>query len=339
MATVSPSPTAGTKPSTIRLGLGMHSFGEHWRLAKERPSAVKFHDAPSFLDYARRLGASGVQVFIGIPEKEVLKRLRTTQETEGLYLEAQTSLPRDQSDTDRFRKELAAAAEAGANIVRVALLSGRRYENFKSAEDFRVFAAHSWTSLTLAEPEARRAKVKIAVENHKDWLAQELVALMRRLESEHVGVCVDTGNNLALLEDPDAVIAELAPYAASSHLKDMGLIPCSEGFLLSEVPFGDGCLDLAKFVRQLLKANPALRFNIEMITRDPLKVPCLDPGYWPTFERRPASDLARSLRHVREHASPKALPATAGASVEERLRLEELHVKRCLEAGRSLVVF
>ena len=50
--------------------------------------------------------------------------------------------------------------------MRVALLSGRRYENFKSAEDFQVFAAHSWTSLTLAEPipkESESAKIK------RDW--------------------------------------------------------------------------------------------------------------------------------------------------------------------------
>jgi len=59
-----------------------------------------------------------------------------------------------------------------------------------------------------------------------------------------------------------------------------------EGFLLSEVPLGEGFLDLKKMVAILQKANPTIQFNLEMITRDTLKIPCLTPKYWATMETR-----------------------------------------------------
>ena len=45
-----------------------------------------------------------------------------------------------------------------------------------------------------------------------------------------------------------------------------------------------------------------------MITRDPLRVPCLGTKYWTTFESLPARELARSLAMVRDKAWKKPLP-------------------------------
>ena len=50
------------------------------------------------------------------------------------------------------------------------------------------------------------------------------------------GGCVDTGNNISLLDDPMELIEGLAPYAISTHIKDMGVEPWKDGFLLSELP-------------------------------------------------------------------------------------------------------
>lgn len=326
------SPTSISKP--VSLGLGMHSYGEHWRAARERHPKSKFHDALSFLEHAEQLGADGVQVSLGLPESGTIRALRQKQERRGLYLEAQTSLPADESDRPRFRRELDAAVACGATVVRSALLSGRRYETFKSGEEFRAFHSKSWASLQLAEREARAAGIRLAVENHKDFLAWELVEFMSKLSSEFVGVCVDCGNNIALLEDPYEVVAALAPYAASVHFKDMGVAPSTEGFLLSEVPFGSGLLDLRRMGGMLLQANPALRFNIEMITRNPLSIPCLRQNYWATFTGRHASELARSLAGIRQFAKDDPLPSIEGKSLEERLEFEARNVRLCLAEGR-----
>ncbi len=103
------------------------------------------------------------------------------------------------------------------------MLSGRCYETFDSLEKFEEFAERSWRSLVLAEPLLKKHELKLAVENHKDWLVPELVAMLKRIGSEHVGVCIDTGNSIARLEDPMAVVEAYAPYAVSTHLKDMGV--------------------------------------------------------------------------------------------------------------------
>src|SRR5262249_61732318 len=102
----------------------------------------------------------------------------------------------------RLDRELKAAKWLGAGVRRRVCLSGRRYETFATTEQFRRFARQARESLWLAEPVAARHGVRLAVENHKDWRIDELVALVKELKSEHVGVCVDTGNSIALLEDP-----------------------------------------------------------------------------------------------------------------------------------------
>ena len=74
----------------------------------------------------------------------------------------------------------------------------------------------------------------------------------------------------------------------SVHLKDMAVQPDADGFLLSEVPLGTGMLDLPPASSpRCARRNPAIVFNLEMATRDPLKIPCLTDGYWVTFPRTP----------------------------------------------------
>src|SRR5262249_301320 len=153
---------------------------------------------------------------------------------------------------------------------------------------------------------------------------------LERLKSEHVGVCVDTGNNIALLEDPIDVVRTLAPWAYSVHLKDMAVEEYEEGFLLSEVPFGEGVLNVRAVGALLRAAAAGARVKVEMIPRDPLRVPCLTPKYWGTFEDLPGRHLAETLAWVRRNKSPQPLPRVSGLPQEQRLALEEKNVRQCL---------
>ena len=54
-----------------------------------------------------------------------------------MYLEGITNLPRDGNDVARFSTQLQCAKEAGAAVVRTVCLSGRRYETFTTAEQYR----------------------------------------------------------------------------------------------------------------------------------------------------------------------------------------------------------
>jgi sugar phosphate isomerase/epimerase len=163
---------------------------------------------------------------------------------------------------------------------------------------------------------------------------EDMTEILRRISSEAVGVCVDTGNSIALLEDPMEVVEAYAKHAMSVHLKDMGVRPSETGFLLSEVPLGEGFLDLAAIVRRLRQANPAIAFSLEMITRDPLVIPVLTDKYWITMRGVPARDLARTTAMVRRHASAK-LPGIKGLDTAASLALEEEHVRRSLAFAKA----
>jgi sugar phosphate isomerase/epimerase len=206
---------------------------------------------------------------------------------------------------------------------------------FDSAKAFEKFARESRESLVLAEPVVARHKMRLAVENHKDWRIDEHVDLIRRLSSEHVGICVDTGNSIALLEDPYRVIDEYAPHAFTVHLKDMAVAEYDQGFLLAEVPLGSGFLDLGRMIATLRRAQRGIHFSLEMITRDPLKIPCLTDKYWATFQTVPGEALTCTLALVRRHAAKQPLAKISQLTIAERLAIEEENNRKCLAFARA----
>jgi 3-oxoisoapionate decarboxylase len=320
--------------SRNRLGVCTYSYGIHWGAARDNHPRTPFKDPFSFLEYCHQLGAGGVQVALGRPSTEDAGKLRARAESLGVYVEAIVSLPRQSADVEHFESELRTAKECGANVIRSAL-DGRRYETIDSADAFRQFTERSRQSLALAEPVLRKHHIRLGVENHKDWRVPELLDLVKRISSEHVGICVDTGNSIALLEDPMAVVEAYAPWAVTTHLKDMAVAEYADGFLLAEVPLGTGFLDLPKIIGALVKAVPKVRFNLEMITRDPLKVPCLTPKYWATLDMVPGSQLARALTLVRVNSPKLPLPGVTGQTLDEKLRFEDDNVRKCFRFARS----
>jgi 3-oxoisoapionate decarboxylase len=317
------------------LGLVIHSFMVRTAADRDRPAGERFSEPTRFLEHARSLGARGVQVGLGIRDEPGARALRDRAEAASMYLEGIIALPRNEGDVDRFEAEVRTAKHSGARVVRTVMLSGRRYETFSTADAFRRFAASSEHSLKLAAPVVARNDVLLAVENHKDWRADELLSILKRAGNDHVGVCLDTGNSIALIEDAMDVIDALAPRSFTTHFKDMGLDEYRDGFLLSEVPLGTGILDLPRAIRTLRSARPEIRINIEMITRDPLRVPCLTPKYWTTFPELPGRHLARALANVREHHPSQPLPRISHLPRAEQLRAEDENVGRCLAFARE----
>ena len=215
------------------------------------------------------------------------------------------------------------------------LLGGRRYETFKTLAEFRAFKEQAWRRLTIVEPIVARHDLRLAVENHKDFHADEQVEMLQRLSSANVGACFDTGNNLALLETPNETVRLLAPWAISCHLKDMAVERADDGFLLAEVPLGQGILDLPAIVRTLRAARPELRFSLEMITRDPLRIPHLTAGYWETLFETPISRTRPAVEFVRSRFATSPLPRVSGLSAAEQLAAEEANVITSLTYARE----
>jgi hypothetical protein len=91
---------------------------------------------------------------------------------------------------------------------------------------------------------------------------------------------------------------------------------------------GTGILDMKRVISTIRNARPKTNLVLEMITRNPLAVPCLTDKYFATFPDRKGILLARTLRMVRD--KKQKLPTLDGLDRDAQLKVEEDNVKRCL---------
>ena len=322
-----------------KLGLSIASYRRSDRFYSDQFPAWK--NALDVLDHCQSLGAGCLQIGVRGWTRDFAGKVREKRESLGIALEGQIGLPRSEDQLAAFEASVQRAKEAGASVLRAVCLGGRRYETFKSIASWQAFQKDSLAALERAEPVMRRHRVRLAVENHKDWRTAEQLNWLEHLSSEYVGVCFDFGNNLSLLEDPHQQLESLAPYVMTTHLKDMGLAPYESGFLLSEVPLGQGILNLNALCDRCLQSSPHIQFNLEMITRDPLKVPVLESDFWITMEELPARDLAWVWKQVQQKGqdAAAALPSVSQKTDPERLAYEEANVRACFQYARQSMGF
>ena len=109
-----------------------------------------------------------------------------------------------------------------------------------------------------AVPLAEDFQIKMAVENHIDFTADEILQLIENVDSEYFGINFDTGNFLRLLDDPIAGMEKLAPYTYATHVKD--LMPDktakpTDWHFFAGVPVGMGLIDNEKLAQLLHQAG------------------------------------------------------------------------------------
>ncbi|MGB9609730.1 MAG: sugar phosphate isomerase/epimerase family protein [Bryobacteraceae bacterium] len=313
-----------TPAERTTLGLTPDSF------AVRRPQRT----ALEFLELARARGFGGVQATLPADAgPDYLKNVRDFCERSGMYWELLAPLPED--DPAPFERAVRAAKEAGALCIRSVCLTGRRYETFRTMEEWKEFVRRSHRRLALAVPLAEKHRLPLGIENHKDFTAREMPEIFRKYSSEYFGACIDFGNNLALLDEPMELIEALAPWVVNTHLKDMAVQEYADGFLLSEVALGQGIVDLRRAIAVLRSKRPSVRFTMDMLVRDPLNIPCLTEQYWVTFEQPDARRLARILRLVRAHPPRGPLPRVTGLSRAEALALEDHILDECRHYARA----
>jgi sugar phosphate isomerase/epimerase len=321
--------TASLIPRRTSLGIDDFSYNIRSRAERAGYTPKVTHDPLTFLKYCHSIGAGGLQCVIGRRDETYIKELRAYVEANDLFIEDSVWLG-GKVDLERFEAGVASVKAVGARAIR-GFCGGRRYEQFDKREQFDEFANRSWKAIESVAPIVEKYRIPLAIENHKDWLIPHMLKMLKRIDSEYVGVCIDTGNSFSLLEDPMDLVEAYAPWAHSVHLKDMAVCEYEDGFLLADVVLGEGTLDLPRIVEIIRKARPGIEFNVEMSTRNPLKVPCLGEKYWATLGDVPGVNLARAMRYVRDHASDKdVLPNIDNLSVNEQVKLEDQNVRKCL---------
>jgi sugar phosphate isomerase/epimerase len=329
--------TAQTSPASSeynRMGATLTAFILQFMAAREGKKPF------DMVEHCHGMGLAGVETNPPSMDPQEIKKFRQQLENYNMHLICNLRLPKEKSDIADFEAQVKTYKEAGTSAFRAAM-TGRRYEDFDTFEPFKQLFEQCKKSAELAEPVLRKYSLKVGIENHKGWRSGEQAEWLKRLGSEWVGVCLDFGNNISLCEDPLDTARTLAPYACCAHIKDMAVQEYEDGFLLSEVPFGEGIVDLKQIVQMLRKKDPGIIINLEMITRDPLKVPVFTDKYWVTFDDSysplPGRDLAKVLKMIKNNPPQKPLPRTTGLSTEEQVRLEDEYNRKCISYARQFL--
>ena len=292
----------------------------------------------NILEHCRGLGLGAVRMSLPSSDPAAVRELRKKIDSYGMRVIISLPTPKEAGALPQYEAAVRAASELGA-VTTHASFTARRYEEFDTFEAFKASFERHQRSVELAEPVLRKYKMKLAIENHKGWRAAEHVAWIKRLGSEWVGACYDFGNNMALCEDPAETLRLLAPVTIYVSFKDMAVAPYDEGFLLSEMALGEGMLDLPGMVKVLQQKDPNMIFALEMITRDPLKIPVFTKKYWATFDDSysplPGRDLARMLEIVRTTPPKTPLTKTTGLSAADALKLEDEMINRSIAWARK----
>jgi sugar phosphate isomerase/epimerase len=312
----------GALPPKSPLGVASTGLSMHLRGVEGVAPGLR-EDPVAYLEYCRSLGAGGVQHAVS----KDIPRFRQRLEELGMYYEGQAALPAKlDADMSVFEASVANSAALGATCMRAVSRppaaggSGRRYEGFTSFAEFQAWEAEANAIVEKCLPIAEKYKVAIALENHKDRTAENHAALLKRISSEYLGSLIDPGNNMSFMETPEDTIELLGPYVKACSLKDMGVAPYAEGFLLSEVLFGTGMTDQAALFERMRAFNPRMFPTTELITRDPLKVPVMTEGYHRSFnDRKPR--VEGWMKMVAARQTP--LPITSTLTPAEEYQLEE----------------
>ena len=248
-----------------------------------------------FLDRARGHGVGGVSLeACFLPSDDAfIDRLSTALDARGLSRVWAWGHPNglasgtDARAAEDLSRHLGIAKRVGARVMRICG-GGRRTRPASWAEHKRGLVA----LLRPLVDDAQRHDVVMAIENHIDLLADEMVELLETIDSPWLGVCFDTANNLRMFEDPVVVARKLAPWARATHVKDVTAQrgdPKTFAFWPS-VPLGQGLIDLPAILALLHEA----RFDGLLA----LEIDYLAPAYAEAGEE---VAVRESLAWLREH--------------------------------------
>ena len=255
--------------------------------------------AADLLRITREVGADGVMLsphFFPEPHERSFKEVRELAREWGLFVELETG----GTDPDHLRRMIDASTFLGASVLRTFI--GGALERYRTGyEAWQERLKDAEAQLREVASYAEEKGVRIALENHGDLRTGELLRLIENIGSEWVGVCLDTGNQLFLLEDPLESAERLAPYTFSTHIKSYRVAFCTEGLVVEGCALFDDDIPNREIVSILRERSPLgedLHLNLE-VPFERIVVPIFDEGYLGALGEMSLSEAMKALRYAK----------------------------------------
>jgi len=209
-------------------------------------------------------------------------------------------------NAESLRRDLHVAARLGAPTVRCILSSVLCGDRRGFPGGWQAHLAACTSELEHVLPEAERLGVAIAVENHQDADSEDLLALCRRFESQYLGVTLDCGNPLAVMEDPVEFATRLGPFLRHAHLKDYTVHWAPNGFRLVRAALGEGVVDFPALFRLFEQQEWPITTSIEMAALQARLIPMLEQTWWDEFPGRDVGNSETALHLVAQNLRPES---------------------------------
>ncbi len=236
-------------------------------------------------------------------------------------------------EAEHLTAYLQTAAQAGARTVRATLshiLCGDR-RGLKGGWEsyFKALVKRLQEVLPVAE----QLGITLAVENHQDVTSADLIALFTESgQSSAFGVTLDTGNPLAVGEDPVEFTQRIAPIIRHLHLKDYTLHYAPEGYRLVRCAAGEGVIDFPAILAIVLSNGHSILPAIEIAAQSTRTIPILEQTWWDHFPADHFRHLFPALRLLwakgAEQSLPYSSPWEQGADSETVVNEEWQIVRR-----------
>lgn len=304
-----PLVAAGTGASP-KIKLGLDNFavrGMGWK-------------APALIEYAASIKCdtlfiSDLDAFESL-EDAALRGIRRQAEAAGLelYVGSWSICPTSKSfkknwgsAEEHLRLVLRVAQTLGSPVARVVLGS---MEDRKTEGGIQARIADTVAVLKACRPDAEKAGVKIAIENHAgDLHSWELRELIEQAGKDFVGANLDSGNAVWTLEDPMDVLETLGSVTLCSSLRDCMVWEVPEGAAVQWTAAGDGLIDWRQWAARWRVLCPKVPIMIETISGGPRVFPYKQADFWKHYDRRPEKlakfeTLAKRGRQIAAFKAP-----------------------------------
>jgi len=233
-------------------------FGEVYDQQVQPPKEMTLED---FLKRAHELGVDGVSLescFIPRFDRQYLSEIKGMLDEYGMDRVFAWGHPdgleggKNEKMFDEMVQSIEYADAIGAKVMRVvgSSLAFRFEDHGPQLERLsRMFSE----AVRIAE----RYGITLADENHLDFNSDEMLTLIKNVDSPYFGINFDSGNFVRVLDDPVEAMGKLVNYVHATHIKDLRIqrgVPVNEWYFFSCTPVGDGgIVDNMKLAEKLEK--------------------------------------------------------------------------------------